>query len=196
MPRFDCSRFRLNPRTMKHFGAAALAVLAIGFVHEAQAQGDLDCSQMCDSSTYCDQTCEDLGEMITCNDYGVCDLDWDGDGVLWTADNCNSASNPDQADCDGDGDGDACDSEDGIFQQVGSGNLCWIRLRTHLWGSDATPFYEIRFVDVSACGSPDKWQKIEGFPKASCVGQFDSGACCIANFGQWLCSLYTISQCH
>ncbi|MGH9892800.1 MAG: hypothetical protein ACREA0_12580, partial [bacterium] len=38
--------------------------------------------------------------------------DTDGDGVNDGADNCASASNPDQADSDGDGTGDACDPSD------------------------------------------------------------------------------------
>jgi hypothetical protein len=186
MRRFDCSRFCLS--------LVWAAALAIGLAREAHAQGDFDCPQMCDSSTNCGQICEDQGEVITCNEYGVCDPDWDGDGVSWTADNCNASYNPGQSDCDSDGAGDACDPEDGIYQEVGSSSRCWIRRRLHLWGTDATEFIEIRMVDISNCGSPDKWRQFEGF-KMSCAGEFDSNVCCSANFGQGQCTYYGINRC-
>lgn len=36
---------------------------------------------------------------------------------------------------------------------------CWIRNRTHLWGSDTTWYVEARYEDVSACNAPDLWKK-------------------------------------
>src|SRR5262245_9981170 len=41
---------------------------------------------------------------------GAQELDFDGDGVSDSADNCPGVANPDQADSDGDGLGDACDA--------------------------------------------------------------------------------------
>jgi len=62
-----------------------------------------------DSSVHCNKG---HGCMLrpTIKVVGAQELDFDGDGVPDTADNCPSVPNPDQADADGDGLGDACDS--------------------------------------------------------------------------------------
>ena len=46
---------------------------------------------------------KNVNDFITTNDY-------DGDGIIDTADNCPCVNNPDQLDTDGDGVGDACDN--------------------------------------------------------------------------------------
>lgn len=183
-------------RTWKFLWAAPLAMLtAIASPQQAEAQGPFDCSVLCGPSADCGQTCEDEGQVIDCYQYGVCEPDPDDDGVSTGADNCPLTFNPDQANCDSDGIGDACDGENGIYQQVGFSSMCWIRQRTHLWGTDATEFTEARLEDISNCGSPDKWQRFEGF-KGSCFGEFNSGECCKLYFGQSPCLYYGLNRCH
>jgi hypothetical protein len=122
----------------------------------------------------------------------VCDPDPDDDG--WTVDNCPHYYNPDQANCDGDGQGDACDNQNGIYTLVGQSRVCWIRNRLHAWGSDTTEFQEGLHEDISACGSPARWEKVWE-DKRSCAFEYDTSACCADHWGSWACLDHAFNTC-
>jgi hypothetical protein len=118
------------------------------------------CHQVCGPTVDCATQCTDAeGTWTTCEDLGRCATgDTDDDGVLTPDDNCPRHPNPDQADCDGDGRGDACDVDSGIWQ-VASDRVCEIDEDGFpLWGH-IEYYAERRLVDVSACGSPPRYER-------------------------------------
>jgi hypothetical protein len=136
---------------------AVFLLLLLVSAAEAQFE-ETDCFNICSSTSLCSTWCMLDGNEATCGDYEVCDPDPDGDGLYDSTDNCPLVYNPNQADCDGDWIGDVCDSVNATYS-FAEGRNCWIRNRLHLWGSDTTWYSEIRYSDVSSCGSPDKWVK-------------------------------------
>jgi hypothetical protein len=166
----------------------AALLLLIPATH-AVAQGDFDCSQMCRPSTVCSQTCEDGGMVITCGDFGICNLDYDGDGVPDSSDNCPYNANANQADCDNDGTGDVCDPEDGTFYLTSTNGPCFIRSRLHFGYYEQNRYWEGLYRDSSACNSPDEWRSL-GSPQTGYCPIWDGDYECCLN--KW----NSVTQCN
>lgn len=159
--------------------ASAAAVQAIGY-----------CSNLCDSSAYCGQSClDDYDQFTTCEAYGSCNPDIDSDGVPWYADNCQGTYNPGQEDCDGDGAGNLCDSSNGTFVPVsGSPRKCQIVGRTPFGYVDVRMRYNTELTDVSACGSPNRCTATDD-NEHSCFSSSEWD-CCVAYYGAYDCFYY------
>jgi hypothetical protein len=116
---------------------------------------------------------------------GGCGLheDYDCDGVDNLSDNCSDNYNPSQADCDGDGLGDVCDVTDGVFQPTGPVKTCMTDKDTHFPNVYITFEHHVeqRLVDVSNCGSPDRWNRWIR-KKGDCWGDPDH-ICCAEKLG-------------
>lgn len=106
--------------------------------------------------------------------------DCDFDGVPNLQDNCPVVRNPSQTDCDNDGRGNACDSQNGIFQASGGERTCEIDQDTHIFNFDLEHYVEQRFVDITACNSPDRYVKRKAHER-SCTRQPVS--CCHSKLG-------------
>ncbi len=102
--------------------------------------------------------------------------DYDCDGVINANDNCVQKFNWGQQDCDNDGYGDVCDGTDGIFQPTGSVETCMTDKDDHGAYKTFEHHVEQRLVDVSSCGSPDRWNHWIREDN-DCVGLSD-GTCC------------------
>ena len=74
-----------------------------------------NCTQGC-SQCQCD------AEYNNCVNFCQSVLDYDGDGLLDTNDNCPNVYNPNQANCDNDFYGDVCDSQDNSWTLISVGN--------------------------------------------------------------------------
>ncbi len=126
-----------------------------------------------------------------CDDFDPCDIlqlpDCDGDGVPTNVDNCPSDYNPNQADCDNDGRGNVCDGQNGIFQQQGGEKTCEIDKDRHTFDFDLEHYVEKRLVDVSACGSPDRYIKRRAL-KRSCSTGTDTKFCCFSKLSNSILS--------
>lgn len=85
--------------------------------------------------------------------------DCDRDGVPNLVDNCPTVRNASQTDCDNDGRGNACDSQNGIFQPSGGERTCEIDKDRHIFNYDLEHYVEQRYVDITACHSPDRYVK-------------------------------------
>ena len=85
--------------------------------------------------------------------------DYDCDGVSNFSDNCNEDYNPGQQDCDGDGRGNVCDVINGVFQATGPVKTCMTDKDDHVIYFTFEHHVEQRQVDVSSCGSPDRWNR-------------------------------------
>jgi hypothetical protein len=158
---------------------------------------ETDCANTCTSSSYCGTGCTlSCDTPSTCGEYGVCNPDPDGDGVI-SNDNCPFTYNPDQADCDGDGTGNVCDSDNGSWSLVsGTDHVCVIIGRTHFGYVDVQEHVEGLYHDVSSCGSPDKWKDF-ALPGASCYGFITVEHCCDITYGSNLCAAHlNNSSCH
>lgn len=104
--------------------------------------------------------------------------DYDCDGVNNATDNCTDDSNPQQEDCDGDGLGDVCDGIDGNFQPTGPVKTCMTDKDLHWHYFDFEHHVEQRLVDVSSCGSPDRWNRWIR-DTAHCGGLIGDQECCL-----------------
>jgi hypothetical protein len=112
----------------------------------------------CGTQIYC-EVCE--AEYYSCLDYCSSIRDSDGDGVYDHSDNCPSAYNPNQADCDGDGVGDVCDSFNGQVSQSSyitswdppyffyGADWCWDPW--HYWPYSQTYHY-VTYTTYTYCG--------------------------------------------
>ncbi len=137
----------------------------------------------CRPTTPCDKWCgtDEFGGDMTCEDYGVCTYDRDGDGLNDDVDNCKFIANANQADCDGDGIGTACDSDNAIWQPIGS-NVCDTDKDWH------AGYYSIEltgqqvFQDVSSCGQPNKSEKFQVY-EIECAGWVSDSDCCADGWG-------------
>ncbi|GAB4185542.1 MAG: hypothetical protein Tsb002_09370 [Wenzhouxiangellaceae bacterium] len=95
---------------------------------------------------------------------GCPDADPDGDFIINSQDNCPLVANATQADCDSDGRGDACDTLNGVYQAIGGEQTCMTDRDTHfnllgiLTAIEFEHHVEQRFIDISACNAPDRWQ--------------------------------------
>lgn len=174
---------------MRSFTRFLMASLVL-FTSAGAARAIGYCYDLCGSNAYCGQSClDDYDQFTTCESYGQCNPDIDGDGVLWNVDNCPGTYNPGQENCDGDSFGNFCDSENGTYQLVsGSNQKCQIVGRTHVVYSDVQVRYNATYRDVSACGSPDKCSATTG-PQHTCWGM-SAWDCCVANYGAYDCILY------
>jgi hypothetical protein len=85
--------------------------------------------------------------------------DYDCDGVSNANDNCTDDPNWNQSDCDGDGYGDVCDGLDGVFQPSGPVKTCMTDKDDHVVYKTFEHHVEQRLVDVTSCGSPDRWNR-------------------------------------
>lgn len=102
--------------------------------------------------------------------------DYDCDGVNNMNDNCTDHANSNQADCDNDGYGDVCDATDGIFQASGPVDTCMTDKDDHIVYKTFEHHVEQRLVDVSSCGSPDRWNRWIRDDN-DCVGLADKTCC-------------------
>jgi hypothetical protein len=166
---------------------AALLLLAAGaLVAQPTCTGSL-CNPSMDCMMPCYSTA--LQKTITCLQYGTCNRDPDGDGVLWEYDNCPRNANSNQADCDGDGVGDVCDSLNGTFVPTGSKTVCASDKDDHVVYFTIEVTYQQRFVDTSSCHAPDRWNHY--VYSADCVNISDH-YCCIndllSSSDQWICT--------
>lgn len=164
---------------------------------QAAAQSDTDCSQLCTPTTWCSEQCEDNGQWITCNEYGVCDVDIDDDGLPDNWDNCPGHYNPSQADCDGDGTGDVCDSENGTFYLTSTNGPCFIRSRLHFGWYEQNRYWEGLYRDGSACNSPDEWRYL-GQETKNCAIWLGDYECCLNSWNSYTqCNqILDNNQCH
>ena len=132
--------------------------------------------------------------------------DYDCDGVANNTDNCIDDSNPQQLDCDGDGLGDVCDGIDGNFQPTGPVKTCMTDKDIHWHYRDFEHHVEQRLVDVSSCGSPDRWNRWVR-DTSRCVGLYSDSECCLDglsgsieevgdNPGLWCGGRRDIDYCH
>ena len=174
-----------------------ISVLAL-LLGAAGAAAIGDCSSTCTHQSDCSMDCVDGDLLNTCGGYGVCYIspDFDNDGVLNYADNCEFNYNPNQADCDADGVGDVCDGENGNFYLVAAGP-CYIKSKSYLVYIRLTRYWEGLYRDRSSCSSPDEYRS-EGSQGASCAGVFwTSWDCCLSRWGGAECSaLLGNNQCH
>lgn len=85
--------------------------------------------------------------------------DYDCDGVANSIDNCTDNYNPGQQDCDSDSYGDVCDVVDGTYQGSGPVDTCMTDKDAHVGYNEFEHHVEQRLVDVSACNSPDQWDR-------------------------------------
>ncbi len=113
---------------------------------ETPVCGDL----FCNASSNPKETCD------TCSqDCGACP-DQDGDGVPDSRDNCVSAYNPSQLDCDGDRVGDVCDSVNGTTQSMSSSSASgyrWVGARCYQddpFSSDSY-WYDLYSYTITTC---------------------------------------------
>lgn len=83
----------------------------------------------------CYESCYDAftRQGSTCAAYLNSFGDLDGDGVVYTSDNCACHANSNQADCDGDGRGDVCDSRNERWVLVQFLGVCR-DVDNHAWG--------------------------------------------------------------
>lgn len=102
--------------------------------------------------------------------------DYDCDDVINSEDNCPQKFNWGQEDCDGDGYGNVCDGSNGIFQPSGSVKTCMTDKDDHVTYKTFEHHVEQRLVDVSSCGSPDRWDRWIRMDN-DCVGISDSDCC-------------------
>ena len=178
-----------------------VALLGIPSALSAQLQFcQTDCMNTCNSSSFCDSGCTlNCDTPTTCGEYGVCDPDPDGDGLI-SNDNCRYLYNPDQADCDGDGIGTVCDGDNGSWSMVsGTFDTCVIIGRTHIGYVDIQLHNEALFHDVSSCGSPDKWIDF-AFPPITCYSGWNNwmtvDECCDMNYHNLCDDHLNNSSCH
>lgn len=167
-----------------------IALLVLPSALSAQFQFcSTDCRNICNSESLCNRGCTiSCNTHSTCGEYGVCNPDPDGDSVIWN-DNCPSTYNPNQADCDGDGRGTACDTDNGIWSQIGATSMCVIIGRTHVGYVDVQAHYEAEYQDVSACGSPNSWKRF-AVPGTTCYGFISLSTCCDNTYGHPACFYY------
>jgi hypothetical protein len=154
---------------------AALLVLPSSLSAQFQFCGT-DCVNVCNSESLCNRGCTlSCNTQTTCGGYGVCNPDPDGDSVIWN-DNCPSTYNPNQADCDGDGRGTACDTDNGIWSQIGAFSMCLILDNMYGGYVGVQAHYKAEYQDVSACGSPNRWKTASG-PVTTCYSASTAWAC-------------------
>ncbi|MDC0711378.1 thrombospondin type 3 repeat-containing protein [Stigmatella sp. ncwal1] len=122
------------------------------------------CSTVCTPTVSCDTVC-DLGpqEPSTCGDIGRCATgDVDGDGILFSQDNCPRAYNPLQEDCDGDGRGDACENDPGVWvYKAPTLMLCHFDPDMSISGIDVEIYTADVYQDISCLHLPDRYAKRE-----------------------------------
>ena len=185
---------------MKIVLSSVLLISFLGFPAALSSQLQFcqaDCFNVCTSESVCDKGCTlNCNTHSTCEAYGVCDPDSDGDGLVWNDDNCPHTYNPSQADCDGDGTGSACDSLNADYQQLTPWAACYIVDRAHFGYMDQTLWEEAIFRDVSTCGSPDQ---VRNRSRAGyCTGYFPSSyaySCCLSLWGPNACNYLRNNQC-
>jgi hypothetical protein len=175
-----------------------IALLVLPTALSAQLQFCFtDCRNICSSESLCNRGCTiNCNTNSTCGEYGVCappDPDPDGDGVTGN-DNCPHTYNPSQADCDGDGRGTACDSDNGIWSQIGDYSMCLIDQIYDPWHLRA--YYKVEDQDVSACGSPNRWRYSYG-PVKTCSSASMGFPCCVDNYEYSDCDYHLYQDtCH
>lgn len=160
---------------------ALLPVLA-----PASSQAQLTCATFCNPSVPCDFNCYyNYNYQSTCLIYnGVCNRDPDADGIDWVVDNCPKNANANQADCDGDGYGDVCDMN-GTFVPSGKKLACASDKDNHVVYVTYEVKYQQKYVDISSCHSPDRWN--HSTLSTNCYGvcgELDANGCaavCINN---------------
>src|SRR6185436_2270200 len=103
-------------------------------------------------------------------------IDTDGDGISDASDNCPDISNSNQLDCDADGIGDACDSLNGTFVSSGNKIACATDIDQHAVWYTAEVKYQQRYVDVSSCHAPDRWNHYTY--DSTCSYGTSQSACC------------------
>ncbi|HEX4953024.1 MAG TPA: hypothetical protein VF017_06485 [Thermoanaerobaculia bacterium] len=189
-------------------------VLAFALLVLSRSTAKADCEASCwDNFEACNVQCSQCNcsqELQWCLD--ACQYaDTDNDGIVDPSDNCADVYNPNQANCDGDGMGNACDNQNGTFVASGKKLACGSDKDNYLLYIQWKVFYQQRFVDVSACHAPDRWNHSNVTRECwgSCSGQgFDAscgGAClntathqcstslvCGSNLGAWFCNPDTI----
>lgn len=187
---------------MKKLPLALILVLPILALTEPPVSAEDDsCELTCTSSSPCWTECmEDPkgeGPPITCGEWGVCDADPDGDGLVDIYDNCPASYNPGQEDCDGDGTGDVCDPENGDFYAV-SIQPCFIRSRLHFGWYEQNRYWEGLYRDRSACNSPEEYRFV-GDETGNCTAwSYDEFGCCMNLWNDgWQCNnILDNNTCH
>jgi hypothetical protein len=133
------------------------------------------CDDICYENPDCIMHCKDpvTLRIVTCEQWGYCDPDLDGDGIPYQIDNCDYRFNPGQEDYDCDGWGDLCDSRDNPqvrhvdpwldeYEIVDNDYFCesfyeerWIRTTIYAWYVSAdlekrclgSPPYDIQWIE-------------------------------------------------
>jgi hypothetical protein len=175
--------------------SAIIFASLFSFATPRVAQAQLTCATFCNPYAPCDYACYyNYNYQSNCMQYnGVCNRDPDGDGIDWAVDNCPKVANINQADCDGDRVGDACDMN-GTFVPSGKKIACASDKDQHLPLLYVTyeMKYQQKYVDVSSCHSPDRWN--HSTLSNNCYGycnDLDANACASVcrNDNQYQCSI-------